>query len=88
MPVLVGELLRERPAPGDAEDVHHSVAQLIEHVSQKMGEARKPKGDTRCRRLAGARQVDPDRLDSSVERVDEGLEQLEVDPEAIQEQQW
>jgi hypothetical protein len=86
--VLECELLRDRPAPGDAEHVDALVPELVEKPRREPRQRPRPVGHRRHGRAAHAWNVEDDRL-GTLERGEERRDELDVRADAIEhEKRW
>jgi hypothetical protein len=81
-----GEVLRHRPAPGDAEHVDLVVAELGQQARDQPAQPGKPVGAGGRGRAADARRVEPDDLHRRVDLAHERLEQLQAGPDPVDQQ--
>jgi hypothetical protein len=82
-----GEVLRDRPAPGDAEHVDLVVAELGQHARDQRAQPGEPVRAGRLGRPAHTRRVEPDDFNARVQRPDERLEHLQAGADAVDQQQ-
>jgi hypothetical protein len=88
-PLEHGEVLRDGSAPGDAEHVDLSVAELGQHARDQRAQPGEPVRAGRHGRAAHARRVEPDHVDARVGLADERLEQFQAGADAVdQQQRW
>ncbi len=86
-PVERGEVLRDGPAPGDAEHVDLAVAELGQHAGDQRTQPGEPVRAGRLRRAADAWRIEPDHVDARVDLADERLEQLQTGADPVDQQQ-
>ncbi len=81
------EVLGDAPAPGDAEHVDLLVAQLGQHARDQPAQPAEPVRPGRRRRAADARRVEAHHVHRRVERADKGLQQFQLRPDTVDEQE-
>lgn len=82
--MLEGELLGQRAAPGEAEDVHlPGEADLAQQSAEHRSQIREPVRQGRIRRAAGAGNVDPYHGSFRIELRDKGIEDLQTGADAV-----
>ena len=84
---VVGELLRDDSAEGEAEDVGLFVAELVEQLGEELRHRRNRQRPARSRRASGARQLDRDRVRDSRQLLLEGHQHLDAGAEAVDQEQ-
>src|SRR5262249_42836194 len=84
--MLMGELLRDPSAPRNTCDIYQPVPELSDKASGEPCECRRPVRQGWKRRAPDAGHVEGDRF-GSVERINEGLDQLDVGTDPIEQQQ-
>jgi hypothetical protein len=82
-----GEVLRDAPAPGDAEHVHLVVTKLGQQARDRPAQPGEPVRAGRLGRTAHPGRVEPDDLHPRVQGPDERLEQLQAGADAVDQQQ-
>ena len=84
--LLKRELLRERPAPGDAQHIHLLVSQLLEQPGAEPDQHPWTVREPRRRRAADARHIEHDCL-GTVQRVEQRCDRFDARPDPIKEKQ-